>query len=507
MADHQAATDFDVLIVGAGLSGIGAAAHLTMQCPNKSFAILEQRADMGGTWDLFRYPGIRFDTDVFTMGYRFKPWRNAKTLADGADVQAYICDTAAEHGIIPKIRFGHKVLSSEWSSADARWTVTTQRESDGNTVVFTANFLYMAAGYYDYDAGYRPEFPGEADYSGQFVHPQHWPESLDYAGKTVVVIGSGATAITLVPAMAETAKKVTMLQRTPTYLFPVTQKNRLDALLQKFMPASSAHAITRWWNTRFQQISFRMARNNPERVKQRLLQLVRERLPADYPDFEKDFVPPYNPWDQRMCAVPDDDLYTAISNGSAEIVTDHIDHFTTNGIKLKSGRELVADIVVVATGLNLVTLGKSKLTVDGKPVRISEHFSYKGAMFSDIPNMVSFFVYVNASSTLKADILADYVCRLLKVMDAKGAKIANPKLGETDMPRLPYISDFSSSYVARSFDALPVNGDRHPWRTLQDYKAEKKILTKDAVDDGTLVFSNPAAGAAEDSVSELVAAE
>ena len=307
--------------------------------------------------------------------------------------------------------------------------------------------------------------------------------------------------------MAETAKKVTMLQRTPTYLFPVTQKNRIDALLQKFMTASSAHAITRWWNIRFQRLSFRMARKNPERVKQQLLKLVRERLPADYPNFEKDFVPPYNPWDQRMCAVPEDDLYTVISNGRAEIVTDHIDHFTPNGIKLKSGRELVADIVVVATGLNLVTLGKMKLIVDGKPVRISNHFNYKGAMYSDIPNMVSIFGYVNASWTLKADIVADYVCRLLKVMDAKGAKIANPKLGETDMPRLPFVSDFSSSYFARSFDNLPVNGDRHPWRVIQDYQAEKKILTKDAVDDGVLVFSNPAAGTANDTVTELVAAE
>ncbi len=502
----QAETTVDVLIVGAGLSGIGAAAHLTMQCPNKSYAIIEQRQDMGGTWDLFRYPGIRFDTDVFTMGYRFKPWRNPKNLADGSDVRAYVSETAAEFGIVPHIRFGHRVLSADWSSADACWTVKVRRDSDGDVVTYQASFLYMAAGYYDYEAGYRPEFPGEADFAGQIVHPQHWPEDLDYSGKTVVVIGSGATAITLVPAMAEVAKKVVMLQRTPTYLYPVPQTSVLDTWLRKIMPASAAHSITRRWNIGMQRFAFRMARRNPERMKRNLLKWAREKLPADYPSFEKDFVPPYNPWEQRACAVPEDDMYKAICSGKAEIATDHIDHFTPKGIVLKSGRELEADIIVTATGLNLVTMGKMAMSVDGEPTRMSEHYYYKGAMFSDIPNMVSIFGYVNASWTLKADIVADYVCRLLKVMDSKGAKIANPKLGKTEMPRLPFVGEFSSGYIARAAQDLPVNGDRHPWRVLQNYHAEKKILTKDPVDDGVLVFSGPTAAVVMPQ-EELIAAE
>jgi len=503
----QAETTVDVLIVGAGLSGIGAAAHLTMQCPNKSYAIVEQRADMGGTWDLFRYPGIRFDTDVFTMGYKFKPWRNDKSLADGPDVKSYIKDTAAQYGIIPHIRFGHRVLSAEWSSTDACWTVRVQRESDSGLVTFKANFLYMAAGYYDYNAGYRPEFPGEADFSGQIVHPQHWPEDLDYSGKKVVIIGSGATAITLVPAMAETASKVVMLQRTPTYMFSVTQHNAMDAALRKLMPARMAHAITRRWNIGWQRFTYKMARNDPQKMKERLLKLTRDQLPADYPSFEKDFVPPYGPWEQRMCAVPDNDMYQAIANGTAEIVTDHIDRFTPKGILLKSGRELEADIIVTATGLNLITLGKMELSIDGKPTKLSEHFNYKGAMFSDIPNMVSIFGYINASWTLKSDIVAEYVCRLLQKMDEKGAKIANPRLGKTDMPMLPFVTDFSSSYFARSFDNLPKNGDRHPWRVLQHYAAEKKILTQDPVDDGVMVFSGPIAVANSEPVETLIAAE
>lgn len=503
----QAETTVDVLIVGAGLSGIGAAAHLTMQCPDKSYAILEQRADIGGTWDLYRYPGIRFDTDVYTMGYRFKPWRNKKNLAEGADVRAYIRETADEYGIAAKIRFGHRVISADWSSADGCWTVMVKRDSDDDTVTFKANFLYLAAGYYDYDAGYRPEFPGEKDFAGQIVHPQHWPEGLDYSGKTVVVIGSGATAITLVPAMAETAKKVVMLQRTPTYLYPVPQTSPLDTWLRKFMPASAAHAITRRWNIRVQRFAFKMSRRNPDRMKQRLLKWTRERLPADYPTFEKDFVPPYKPWEQRACAVPEDDFYKAIASGKVEIATDYIDHLTPKGIMLKSGRELEADIIVTATGFKLVTLGKMAMRVDGKPTRMSEHYYYKGAMFSDIPNMVSIFGYVNASWTLKSDIVAEYVCRLLKVMDAKGAKIANPKLGKTDMPRMPFVGEFSSGYLARAADTLPVNGDRHPWRVLQHYAAEKKILTKDPVDDGVMVFSGPTKSARAEPVETLIAAE
>jgi cation diffusion facilitator CzcD-associated flavoprotein CzcO len=486
----QAANDFDVLIVGAGLSGIGFAAHLTMQCPDKSFAILEQRHDMGGTWDLFRYPGIRSDSDMHTLGYRFKPWLHEKTIADGPAIWDYVHETAAEYGITPKIRFRNRVLSADWSNETARWTITARHEVSGVETRYTANFLFMAAGYYDYDQGYRPDFPGEADFKGQIIHPQHWPEDLDYSGKKIVVIGSGATAVTIVPVMAQKAAQVYMLQRTPTWMVSRPAKDWFANNLRKVLPTKLAYGITRLRNIWWQRIVYKKARKNPAKMGQQLLEMAKKELPANI-DFKKHFTPPYGPWEQRLCLIPDSDMYKAISNGSAEVVTDHIDHFTANGIKLSSGRELEADIIVTATGLNLVTLGKTKLSVDGKATSVAEHFNYKGVMFSDIPNLASVFGYINASWTLKVDIVADYVCRLLKVMDQKNAKIANPKLGDTNMPRRPFVTDFSSGYFARASENLPANGDRHPWRVLQDYHAEKKILTKDPVDDGTLVFSNP----------------
>lgn len=505
---NPAQSDFDVLIVGAGLSGIGAAAHLAMECPDKSYAIIEQRADMGGTWDLFRYPGIRSDSDMHTLGYRFKPWLHEKTIADGPAIWDYVHETADEYGIKPNIRFKHRVLSADWSSETARWTVTARREEDGAEVTFTANFLFMCAGYYDYDQGYRPDFPGEEDFKGQIVHPQHWPDDLDYSGKNVVVIGSGATAVTIVPVMARTATKVYMLQRTPTWMVSRPAIDPFSKFVRKILPEKAAYGVTRFRNIWMQRFAYRMARKNPAKMGTRLLDMAKKELPPET-NFERDFTPPYGPWEQRLCLIPDSDMFQAIGDGGAEVVTDHIDHFTPSGIKLKSGRELAADIIVTATGLNLVTLGKTKLSVDGKATSAAEHFNYKGVMFSDIPNLASVFGYVNASWTLKTDIVAEYVCRLLKTMDAKGVKIANPKLGETDMPRLPFVNDFSSGYFARSFDQLPVNGDRHPWRVLQDYRAEKKILTRDPVDDGTLVFSNPSAMpvAANEDEAELVAAE
>ena len=508
MALQNAETDFDVLIVGAGLSGIGAAAHLTMQCPDKSFALLEQRADMGGTWDLFRYPGIRSDSDMHTLGYRFKPWLHEKTIADGPTIWDYVHETAAEHGITSKIKFRHRVLSADWSSETARWTVTSRHEDSGEEHVYTANFVFMCAGYYDYDKGYRPEFAGEADFKGQILHPQHWPDDLDYAGKKVVVIGSGATAVTIVPVMARQAAKVTMLQRTPTWMVSMPAIDPFSKFMRKMLPEKMAYAITRFKNIWWQRIVYNRARSQPAKFAETLLNMARKELPASV-DIGTHFTPPYGPWEQRMCLIPDSDMFKAVSDGSAEVVTDHIDHFTSTGIKLKSGAGLDADIIVTATGLNLVTLGKTALSVDGKPTKTSDHFNYKGVMFSDVPNLASVFGYINASWTLKTDIVADYVCRLLKVMDAKGATIANPKLGDTNMPRLPFVSDFSSGYFARSIDALPANGDRHPWRVLQDYKAEKKILTKDAIDDGTLVFSNPTVQmkAVNKSAAELVAAE
>ena len=499
--------DVDVLIVGAGLSGIGAAAHLTMQCPGKTYAIVEQRADMGGTWDLFRYPGIRSDSDMHTLGYRFKPWLHEKTIADGPAIWDYVRETAAEYKITPHIHFGHKVLDAAWSSADASWTVTARREDGGVEVQFRANFLFMCSGYYDYDQGYTPDFPGVADFKGEIIHPQKWPKDFDHAGRKIVVIGSGATAVTIVPVMAQTAAKVTMLQRSPTYMVSQPAIDWFSKFARKILPAKSAYAITRFRNINMQRFAYWYARKSPAKMGTKLIDMARKLLPADY-DVDTHLTPKYGPWEQRLCLVPDADMFIALSNNSAEIVTDHIDHFDASGIMLKSGQHLDADVIVTATGLNLVTMGKTKLSVDGAPVKMSDHVNYKGVMFNDIPNMASVFGYVNASWTLKTDIVADYVCRLLQAMDAKGAKIANPHLDIPDMVRLPFVEDFSSGYFARSFDQLPKNGDRHPWRVLQNYAAEKKILTREPVDDGVMIFSVPNADAANDpQTATLQAAE
>jgi len=506
MATAAAQEDLDMVIVGAGLSGIAAAAHLTMECPGKSYTILEQRADMGGTWDLFKYPGIRSDSDMHTLGYRFKPWLHEKTIADGPSIHEYVHETADEYGITENINFRHRVLRASWSSEEAKWTVFAKREEDGAEIEFRANFLFMCAGYYNYDQGYRPDFPGEEAFGGKIVHPQHWPEDLDYSGKKIVVIGSGATAVTIVPVMAETAEKVTMLQRSPTWMVSAPAIDPFSKFMRKILPAKLAYAITRFRNINMQRLVYWRARSSPDKVGDKLLKAAREKLP-EYENFETDFKPKYGPWEQRLCLVPDEDMFSAIKSGKAEIATDHIDRFTKDGILLKSGKELEADIIVSATGLNLVLLGQTELTVDGAKVNLADKVNYKGVMFNDIPNMASVFGYVNASWTLKTDIVCDYVCRLLKTMDAKGATIANPKLTDPDMPRLPFVDDFSSGYFARSFDKLPKNGDKHPWRVLQNYAAEKKILTKEPVDDGVMVFSNAHAVAAPDADEELVAAE
>ncbi len=507
MASQITGNDVDVLIVGAGLSGIGAAAHLTMQCPGKSYAIVEQRADMGGTWDLFRYPGIRSDSDMHTLGYRFKPWLHEKTIADGPAIWDYVKETAVEYKIDPHIRFGHRVLSASWSSANAIWSVTARREADGSEVQFRANFLFMCAGYYDYDQGYTPDFPGVADFKGQMIHPQKWPTDFDHAGKKIVVIGSGATAVTIVPVMAQTAAKVTMLQRSPTYMVSRPAKDAFANTLRKILPEKLAYAITRFRNINLQRFTYWYARKSPAKMGTKLIDMARKALPADY-DVDTHLTPKYGPWEQRLCLVPDADMFNALSSGKAEIVTDHIECFDASGIVLKSGKHLDADVIVTATGLNLVTMGKTKLTVDGVSVKMSDHVNYKGVMFNDIPNMASVFGYVNASWTLKTDIVADYVCRLLNEMDRKGAKVANPHLDIPDMPRLPFVEDFSSGYFARSFDQLPKNGDRHPWRVLQNYAAEKKILTQEPVDDGVMIFSKPQTAAANDpQASALEAAE
>ncbi len=477
----------DVLIIGAGLSGIAAGAHLKMQCPNKSFALLEQRQDIGGTWDLFKYPGVRSDSDMHTLGYRFKPWLHEKSIADGPSIHAYVQETAQEYGITPLIKFGHRMLHANWSNAEACWTVTARREADGEEVSIKANFLFMCAGYYNYDQGYRPDFPNETAFKGDIIHPQHWPENLNYTNKKVVVIGSGATAVTIVPVMAQAAAKVTMLQRSPTYMISMPAKDAIANFLRKILPEKTAYAITRWRNINWQRFVYRVSRKYPKVMGNKLLNKARKQLPSQI-DFDKHFSPSYDPWDQRLCLVPDSDMFKAISAGQAEIVTDHIDHFTASGIQLKSGTHIDADIIVSATGLNLVTMGQAELRIENVPVNLGDHVNYKGVMFNDVPNLASVFGYVNASWTLKTDIVCDYVCALLKAMDAKGAKIANPHLADKDMPRLPFVENFSSGYFARSFDKLPKNGDRHPWRVIQDYAAEKRILTKEPVDDGIMQF-------------------
>jgi cation diffusion facilitator CzcD-associated flavoprotein CzcO len=476
---------FDVLIVGAGLSGIGAAYHLKRDCPKKTYAILEARAAIGGTWDLFRYPGIRSDSDMYTLGYAFKPWREAKAIADGPSILNYVRETAAEHGVDRHIRYGHKVKRATWSSETATWTVEAER--DGETVRISCNFLSMCSGYYNYDAGYTPDFAGTNRFKGRIVHPQHWPEDLDYAGKTVVVIGSGATAVTLVPEMAKTAGHVVMLQRSPTYVVSRPAEDGLANWLRAKLPAMTAYGITRWKNVLMQMMFFNIARKKPEKTKAQLLDLVRQHLGPDY-DVATHFTPRYNPWDQRLCLVPDADLFESLKAGTSSVVTDHIDTFTETGIALKSGATLDADIIVTATGLRMQLLSGMEIVVDGRRIDVPQTTSYKGMMFSDVPNLASTFGYTNASWTLKADLTAEYVCRLLNHMDRTGAAICTPRLTEADMEIEPWL-DFSSGYVQRALSILPKQGAKTPWKVHQNYALDLVTLRFGKVDDGTMEFS------------------
>lgn len=486
---------FDVVIVGAGLSGVGAAVHLRERCPDRRYAILEGRAAMGGTWDLFRYPGIRSDSDMHTLGYRFKPWRDAKAIADGSSILRYIRETAAEHGIDRHIRYRHKVTSASWSTPEARWTVEAIRADSGDTVRFTCNFLYLCAGYYSYRHGHSPAFAGRERFQGTIVHPQHWPEDLDYRDKRVVVIGSGATAITLVPAMARDAAHVTMLQRSPTYVISRPSRDVVANVLRRILPEEWAYAVTRWKNVTLQQFFYGRSRSHPAEVKKRLLDMVRKELPGY--DVEKHFTPTYNPWDQRLCLVTDGDLFQAIRDGKASVVTDHVDTFTEHGIALRSGEELPADIIVTATGLDLVVLGEMQFAVDGAPVHFADHWTYKGVMCSDVPNLVSTFGYINASWTLRADLVAEYVCRLLNHMRDTGARQVTPRLrpSDRDMPARPWLSHFSSGYVQRVIHLFPKQGDRAPWLNPQSYGRDKKMFREGALEDGALRFGNPAPSA------------
>lgn len=476
----------EVLIVGAGLSGIGMAWHLQHRTQVRDYAILEARDAIGGTWDLFRYPGVRSDSDMHTLGYRFKPWVQAKAIADGPAIRDYVVETAQEHGIDRHIRFGHRVISASWSTPDAAWHVVA--EHDGKRIEFSAGFLALCAGYYSYDEGHRPHWPGEEAFGGQFVHPQFWPEGLDYAGKRVVVIGSGATAVTLVPELAKQAAHVTMLQRSPTYYFNRPAEDALaNKLRAKFSPMT-AYRLTRLKNVGMQQFFYRLARRKPEQAKERLMGLVRAALPADY-DIETHFTPRYNVWDQRVCLVPDSDLFNAISSGAAEVVTDTIERFTEGGILTASGREIAADIVVTATGLKLNVMGDIALSVDGRPVPVGEALIYKGMMLSDVPNLSFVFGYTNASWTLKADLVSEYVCRVLNHMRVTGTRIATP-VREDGVEAEPFL-DFSSGYVQRALGMLPQQGKTKPWRLNQNYGADMVALRFGKVDDGTMRFTNP----------------
>ena len=489
MADEHV----DVLIVGAGLSGVGAAVHLSLRCPGKRYVILESRAAMGGTWDLFRYPGIRSDSDMHTLGYNFKPWRHAKAIADGPSILRYVKEAADEYGVDHHIRYQHLATGAAWSTRDATWTVEAQRADTGATVRFTCNFLLMCAGYYSYREGHTPAFAGIEDFTGLVVHPQCWPEDLDYRGKRVVVIGSGATAMTLVPAMAAATAHTTMLQRSPTYVVSRPDTDVIANALRAVLPERWAYAITRWKNVVLQQLIYRRTRTAPHTVKRKLLDMVRSELGPDY-DIETHFTPRYNPWDQRLCLVPNSDLFVAIRSGKASVVTDHIERFTPTGIRLTSGAELPADIVVTATGLNLVVLGEMAFSVDGQPVDFASTWTYKGMMYSDVPNLACTFGYINASWTLRADLTAEYVCRLLAHLDAVGMRQVTPRLRETDrdMPARPWIDQFSSGYMQRMMHRFPKQGDRLPWINPQNYARDRKMLRRDPLEDGALIFSNPA---------------
>jgi len=484
----------DVVVVGAGLSGIGAGYHLQTMSPDRSYVILEGRDNLGGTWDLFKYPGIRSDSDMHTLGFSFKPWTEAKSIADGPSILKYLKETVAEYGIDKHIRFGQLVTKAEWSSENAAWTVTAQDKKTGATTSISCSFLFMCSGYYSYKKGHTPEFIGRERFKGTIIHPQEWPTDLDYSGKRVVVIGSGATAVTIVPSMAQKAAHVTMLQRSPTYMVSRPDHDVLANRLRKVLPEKMAYNVTRFKNTWRQQLVYNKTRTDPDKVKQLLLGGVMMELGADY-DIAKHFTPNYNPWDQRLCLVPNGDFFKAMREGKASVVTDHIASFTETGIQLTSGEHLDADIIVTATGLELVTLGEMDFLVDGNQVDFAKTWTYKGFAYSDIPNMASTFGYINASWTLRSDLTAEYVCRLLNYMRKKGFAQCTPTLREQDknMKQRPWIDGFSSGYMQRVMHLMPRQGDHEPWINPQNYRRDKKMFKHSPVDDGVMQFSKQSA--------------
>lgn len=479
----------DVLIVGAGLSGIGAGHYVQNETPWASYAIFEARDAIGGTWDLFRYPGVRSDSDMFTLGYSFRPWDREESIADGEAILQYIRDTAAVESIDDHIRFNHRIISAAWSTPDARWHVTAEHTGTGEQVELTCGFLFSCSGYYRYDHGYLPDFPGMEDFAGTLVHPQHWPEDLDYAGKRVVVIGSGATAITLIPSMADDAEHVTMLQRSPSYIASLPAKNPITKLLRRIVPDRWEGDAVRWFNAVTTQLFFQLSQRWPGVVKRLLKAGVKARLPKGY-DVDTHFTPAYNPWDQRLCLVPDGDLFEAIKVGSASVVTDHIDTFNETGIRLQSGAQLDADIIVTATGLELLFIGGIELSVDGEKVDVSERLTYKGMMLEGVPNLALAVGYTNASWTLKCDLTCDHVVRLLNHMRASGVRQCTPVNDDAGVSSEPLLG-LSSGYVQRSADRFPKQGSQDPWRIHQNYLRDYRALKMSGVDDPAMAFTNP----------------
>jgi len=479
-------THFDVLIIGAGLSGIGTACQITGAFPEKTIAVLERRERLGGTWDLFKYPGIRSDSDMFTFGYKFRPWHELKVLADGASIRNYIADTAREYGIDEKIHYGLKIVNADWSSAEALWTVTALVEATGETRTYTCGFLISCTGYYNYDNGYQPSFPGSEQFEGQIIHPQHWPEDLDYSGKKVVVVGSGATAVTLVPSMAGTAAHVTMLQRSPSYVFSVPALDKISQVLGGFLPKKVVFEFARRRNIAIQRALYVACKRWPKPMRRFLLSQVKRKVG---PHFDMThFTPNYMPWDERLCAVPDGDLFRVLKSGEASVVTDHIETFTDKGILLESGEELEADIIVTATGLDVQMLGGLKLSVDGEARELHDQMTYKAVLVEDIPNLAWIFGYTNAPWTLKSDLAAEYLIRLFRHMKDGGYAVATPRDSDNSALDIGMVDNLQSGYVQRAKDTFPRQGAAEPWKVLMNYGKDTKMLVEDSIDDGLVQF-------------------
>lgn len=474
---------YDMVIIGAGLSGVGAACRYRKEFPEDTIAIIESRAAIGGTWDLFRYPGIRSDSDMLTLGYDFRPWVGDKTLADGTSIREYIETVADEYDISQFIQFNSKVTEMNFSSDTDAWTLTINDAKTGKLRELRARIVLSAAGYYKYEKGYTPHFEGRENFKGEIIHPQHWPENFEYSGKKVVVIGSGATAVTLIPEMAKKAEHVTMLQRSPTYIASIPAKDRIGNFLRSVLPAKLAYKISRAKNIWIMRKMYDRARENPQKARDWFRKKTIAALGPDYP-VDEHFNPDYNPWDQRVCSIPDGDLFNVIRNGKASVVTDHIDQFTDDGITLKSGKELKADVIITATGLDVVFNGGADFKIDDEPISISEKFGYKGMMYSGVPNMISVFGYTNASWTLRADLISQYAVRLVSHMKDNGYTRALP-VAPKDMPQNPWI-EFQAGYLQRVMDKLPSQGDRHPWLNIQDYKTDIQLMLEDSIEDGAM---------------------